>query len=117
MISVTYPDLDDCTTVKLPMLAFADEYKMPAVGDEVIVLHMGNGSAMGFVLGKYWNKSKHSLKTGLNVYRKEFGHVPGQAYMEYEDGGNLVISANDIVFKTSAGTVSVNQIISWMASR
>ncbi|WP_418443651.1 hypothetical protein [Blautia sp.] len=39
MISVTYPDLDDSVTDDLPVFSMGDEYKMPPVGAEVLVLH------------------------------------------------------------------------------
>ena len=42
MISVTYPDLDDSVTDDLPVFSMGDEYKMPPVGAEVLVLHLSN---------------------------------------------------------------------------
>lgn len=52
MISVTYPDLDDSVTDDLRSFN-GDEYKMPPVGAEVLVLHLSNGCAAGVVMGRY----------------------------------------------------------------
>lgn len=118
MVAVTYPDLDDATTVLIPMMSFYDEYKIPAIGDEVTVLHMGNGPAMAFVLGKYWNKKHKPAKTGTNIYRKEFGHNPGDAYIEYTDGGDITIANpnGDIKFITKSGTISLSSLMSGSTS-
>ena len=47
MISVTYPDLDDSTTDEFPVFSFTDEYKMPGIGQEVLVIHLSTGSLLG----------------------------------------------------------------------
>ena len=44
-IEVTYPDRDDAVTDPFPVLSFNDEYKMPDIGQDVLVLHLSNGSA------------------------------------------------------------------------
>ena len=94
MVKVTYPDLDDTVTDELPMLAIGDEYKMPKVRDEVLVLHLSNGQAAGIVIGKYWNKSN---KPPTNAgYRKELGENTGDAYLSYHNG-TLEIKANKII--------------------
>ena len=40
MISVTYPDLDNSTTDNFPVFSLTDEYKMPGIGQEVLILHI-----------------------------------------------------------------------------
>ena len=62
----------------------SDEYKMPAVGQEVLVLHLPTGQAAGVVLGKMWNKTNTPRKAGEHVYSQEFGDEPGESYMEYD---------------------------------
>ena len=37
MASVTYPDMDNAVTALFPILSFNDEYKMPAIGEEVLI--------------------------------------------------------------------------------
>lgn len=101
MISVTYPDLDDSTTDEFPVFSFTDEYKMPNVGQEVLVLHLSNGQSAGIVLGRYWNESNvPPVKSG---FRKELGSTFGEAYIEYSDG--------NIIFKDkNAGRITLSQL-------
>lgn len=111
MISVTFPDLDDAVTVLLSTVSFNDEYKMPKIGDEVMSIHLPTGQARGLVFGHYWNKTNKPMKYGAELYRKEFGHEYGEAYMEYEDGGELLLFAPEIKLQTSSGTITVTEII------
>jgi len=119
MISVTYPDLDDAVTVLLSTLSFNDEYKMPKVEDEVVVLHLPSGQSRGIVLGHYWNETNIPAKTGEKIYRKEFGHDPGKAYAEYEDSGTLIfasdnailIDANNVTLKCQSGSITVAELL------
>lgn len=83
MISVTYPDLDDNTTDKLPVFSMCDEYKIPPIGAEVLVLHLSNGCTAGVVMGRYWNQGNKPAVSGKNVFRKELGQAQGEAYVQY----------------------------------
>lgn len=109
MVAVTYPDLDDSVTSFLSVVSFNDEYKMPEVGDEVLVVHLSSGQSRGLVLGHYWNKTNLSEHTGPGVYRKEFGHDYGEAYMDYDE--ELEIYAPSIRLSTTAGSITVAEII------
>lgn len=109
MVAVTYPDLDDSVTSFLSVVSFNDEYKMPEVGDEVLVVHLSSGQSRGLVLGHYWNKTNLSEHTGEGVYRKEFGQDYGEAYMDYD--GELEIYAPSIRLSTTAGSITVAEII------
>ena len=84
MIEATYPDLDDSVTDAFPVFSFTDEYKMPKVGDEILVLHLSNGESAGIVLGRYWNEDNEPPVYGKNVFRKELGETFGEAYPEPE---------------------------------
>ena len=44
MIRVLYTDRDGAVTKTLPVVTFNDEYKMPQVGQYVLVVHLSNGS-------------------------------------------------------------------------
>lgn len=110
MISVTYPDLDDAVSTLLSVLSFNDEYKMPKPGEEVAVLHLPSGQSRGIVLGHYWNETNKPQKTGADVYRKELGHEPGEAYLEYKDGSGLTIRAPEITLSGNAGSITLTQI-------
>lgn len=102
MISVTYPDLDDAVTDNLPVFSM-DEYRMPPVGAEVLVLHLSNGCAAGVVMGRYWNKGNKPPISGKNVFRKELGETFGEAYIQYK-GGNLT-------FKDKSGSTTLGSIL------
>lgn len=103
MVSVTYPDLDDATTDEFPVFSFTDEYKMPGIGQEVLVLHLSNGQTAGIVMGKFWNRQNIPSNSGENVFRKELGRSYGEAYIEY--------NGDDLIFKDSnAGAVRLSQI-------
>ncbi len=94
MVRVTYPDKDDSVTAELPVFSFTDEYKMPKVGSQVLVVHLSNGTSAGVCLGHYWNKSnKPPVSEG---FRKELGEESGDAYLEFS-GGKLTIHASEIV--------------------
>lgn len=106
MVSVTYSVTDGNTTDKLPVFAMADECKMPAVGQDVLVLHLPTGQAAGVVLGKMWNKKNAPRKSGENVYSQEFGAEPEESYMEY-DGAD-----GDLKFKDkNAGPATLTQLL------
>ena len=93
-IRVTYPDMDDSVTAEIPVFAFTDEYKMPPIGAEVLVLHLSNGSEAGVMMGRYWNKShKPPVTSG---FRKELGENQGDAFIEY-NGSAVKIHAAKII--------------------
>ena len=86
LISATYPDMDDSVTDDVPVFSFTGEYKMPAVGDEILVLHLSNGQSAGVVMGRYWNEDNPPAVYGKNVFRKELADTAGDAYIQYKDG-------------------------------
>lgn len=100
MIRVTYPDRDDSVTAEIPVFSFTDEYKMPKVGSQVLVLHLSNGAAAGVMLGHYWNEKNVSLATGEGVFRKELAQKYGEAYFDYDGKEKkLTIYADKIEIK------------------
>lgn len=84
MASVTYPEMDGNTTDKFPIFSLTGEYKMPTVGQEVLVLHLPTGQASGVILGGMWNKKNIPQKSGEHVFRKELGDEPEESYLEYD---------------------------------
>lgn len=93
MVKVTYPDLDDAVTAEIPLFSFTGEYKMPAVGAEVVVLHLSSGETLGIALGTYWNDdNRPPVSSG---FRKELGGETGEAYLQYDDG-ILTIKADTV---------------------
>ncbi len=92
MVSVLYQDRDGEVTQMLPYATFNGEYKLPQIGDKVIVIHLSNGKEMAVVLGTYWNKSHPARDPG--AYHKELGQG---AYFNYSKEV-LTIAAEHIQF-------------------
>lgn len=76
MAEVTYPDMDNSVTALFPIVNLNEEYKMPEIGEEVLVLHLSNGAASGLILGPFWNEANKPAVNGKNVFRKEFSKSP-----------------------------------------
>lgn len=108
MISVTYPDLDDSVTDELPVFSMTDEYKMPQIGAEVLVLHLSNGCTAGVVMGRYWNEANKPPISGKDVFRKELGIAFGEAYIQYKDG--------DITLKDKKGSTTLGSILNRLSN-
>jgi len=112
LVSVTYPDLDDSVSSPLTVISFNDETKLPRIGEEVVTIHYPTGQARGFVLGHYWNKTNKPKKYSEKIYRKEFGHDPGNAWAEYnDDARQLVIHADEIKFENNTGSITLTELI------
>ena len=107
LISATYPDLDDAVTDDFPVFSFTDEYKMPKIGQEILVLHLSNGQSAGIIMGKYWNKDNPPAVYGENVFRKELAEDPGDCFLQYRDE-NLTIQngKGDVTFADGAGNTA-----------
>lgn len=110
MIRVTYPDLDDCVTAEFPVFSFTDEYKMPKIGQEVLVLHLSSGQSAGILLGKYWNKKNlpPDYGQGKNVFNKEIDEEFGKVYINYKDKTLTVYDeTGDININVIGGAVNI----------
>ena len=101
MASVTYPDLDGSVTDELPLFSFTDEFKMPKVGSNVLVLHLSNGQTAGIVMGHYWNEGNNPPDPEA-VFRKEFAPSYGEAYMDYKEK-TVRIHAQNIILEAEKG--------------
>ena len=105
-VKVLYEDTGN-TSVKLPMLTFNNEYKMPAVGSYVLTAHLQNGSSKGFVLGTYWSDNNTPPEASLSAYRKDMG---SGTYVR-SSGGTYRIKASEIQLVSGAGTVTAEMLI------
>lgn len=113
MIRVTYPDLDDSVTAEFPVFSFTDEYKMPKIGQEVLVLHLSNGESAGILLGKYWNKKNlpPDYGQGKNVFNKEIDEEYGKVYINYKDKTLTVYSeTGDININVIGGAMNIKAV-------
>ena len=108
LIEVTYPDLDASVTDALPVFSLTGEYKMPKVGDEVLVVHLSNGETAGIVLGKFWGGDEKPKVYGQNVFRKELGDTQGECYIQYKDG--------KLTFKSPEGSTTLGSILQRLAA-
>lgn len=104
-VRVVYHDRDDSVTPTLPLLS--DEYKMPEVGDMVLVLHLSNGKEAGVVLGRYWTEKNKPPEGEAGLYRKDMGRTPGEAMIRY-DGSTLQIKCTGGISIEAGGAISVN---------
>lgn len=110
MAEVTYPDMDNSVTALFPIVNFNEEYKMPEIGEEVLVLHLSNGTASGLILGTFWNKMKKPAVNGKGVYRKEFSKTPGTAYTQFKDG-TVEFRGPAIRYVCNSGSFTAAQVL------
>lgn len=82
---VTYEDRDNSVTDELPMLSFGFIYWMPRVGDPVVVLHLGNGSESGVILGRYYCNENIPPEGKAEFFRQEFERG-GQSFIRHSEG-------------------------------
>ena len=108
MIEATYPQYDNSVTPEFPVISFNDEYKMPKIGDEVLVVHLSNGETAGIVLGKFWGGDEKPKVYGQNVFRKELGDTQGECYIQYKDG--------KLTFKSPEGSTTLGSILQRLAA-
>lgn len=105
LVSVAYMDRDGSVTKPLPMLSA--EYKMPKVGELVMVLHLSNGAEAGLVLGGYWHSDNLPTDSGEHLFCKELGEAPGEALIRY-DGKTLTIKCTGSVKIEAGGNISLS---------
>lgn len=105
LVSVAYIDRDGSVTKPLPLLAA--EYKMPKVGELVLVLHLSNGTEAGLVLGGYWSSENLPSETGEGLYCKELGQTPGEAVIRYAEG-TLTIKCSGKIKIEAGGSITLS---------
>ena len=88
-VRVVYHDKDDSVTRPIPMLS--PEYKMPEIGDQVLVVHLSNGTEAGVVLGRPWSDKNRPPESGAGLYRKDLGRAIGEAVIRYQVYGVILI--------------------------
>lgn len=94
MMQVVYSDKNNAVTAKMPYANFNDEYRMPKIGESVLVGHMSNGSSRGVVLCTMWNRKNVPEESGEGLYRKELSKKRGAAYVRFDDGsGEYLVRA------------------------
>ena len=96
MARVTYRDKDETVTSEFPMITNNEEYRMPEIGQQVLVAHLSNGSSRGAIIGTVWNQKNAPQESGKGLYRKDLSSYKDAAYIRYSDetGEYLVKAAN-----------------------
>ncbi|MDO4285168.1 MAG: hypothetical protein Q4C60_07500 [Eubacteriales bacterium] len=106
MVRVTYSDRGDAVTAEIPMVNNGEEYRMPKIGQDVLVAHLSNGSSRAVVLGTIWNQKEHPYEYGEGVYRKDLSNKRGVAYIKYDDAtGEYMVRAAKISIDSVDETV------------
>lgn len=85
MARVTYRDKDETVTSEFAILTNNDEYRMPQIGQDVLVSHLSNGSSRGAIIGTLWNKKYAPKEAGADLYRKDLSRKKDAAYIRYSD--------------------------------
>lgn len=117
MCEVTYPDRDDTVTDKVPFLSNG-EYRMPEVGDLVVVLHPGDSPEDAVVLGTIYTEEDKPPEGKEKVFRKEYSNTDGQAYRKFDANkselsdfvdGKKILEAKSLEIKVGGATVTVSE--------
>ena len=99
MISVYYEDRTAMVTSIMPVLSNG-RYKMPKVGESILVAHLSNGTNAAVVLGTIFNDVNVPKSSGQNVY-----------YEELSDNTMISSDGTDITLKAVVGSINVSTLI------
>lgn len=99
LISVYYEDRTAMVTGMMPVLSNG-RYKMPNIGDSILVAHLSNGTNAAVVLGTVFNEVNVPKVSGQNVY-----------YEEMSDNTMISSDGTDITLKVATGSVNVSTLI------
>ena len=94
MVRIVYHDRDDEVTRPIALLSF--EYRMPEVDDQVLVVHLSNGTTAAFVVGRPWSNVNKPPEGFKGLFRKDLDRTAGRAMIRYdENSGQLLIVMPD----------------------
>lgn len=99
LISVYYEDRTAMVTGMMPVLSNG-RYKMPNIGDSILVAHLSNSTNAAVVLGTVFNEVNVPKMSGQNVY-----------YEEMSDNTMMSSDGTDITLKVATGSVNVSTLI------
>lgn len=111
MVRVVYHEKDDDVTRMIPILStvFSGVYSMPEVGDQVLVLHLSNGTEAGVVLGRPWSGKTKPPEGAEKLYRLDMDRAPGVAMVRYDgQTRDLTIHCNGPINITTDDAISVS---------
>lgn len=107
MMEILYTDRDNAVTASFPYLSFNEEYKMPGIGQTVLVLHLSSGTTDGIVLGAYYNKKNKPKRFGKGIYFKQFGE---NSYLCDKDD-LLLILGKTLKLQDDTGSITVAELL------
>ena len=99
MVSVYYEDRTAMVTSIMPVLSNG-RYKMPKIGESILVAHLSNGTNAAVVLGTVFNDANVPKSSGQNVY-----------YEEMSDNTMISSDGTDITLKAVAGSINVSTLL------
>ena len=99
MVSVYYEDRTAMVTSIMPVLSNG-RYKMPKIGESILVAHLSNGTNAAVVLGTVFNDANVPKSSGQNVY-----------YEELSDNTMISSDGIDITLKAAAGSINVSALL------
>ena len=99
MISVYYEDRTAMVTSIMPVLSNG-RYKMPKVGESILVAHLSNGTNAAVVLGTVFNDANVPKSSGQNVY-----------YEELSDNTMISSDGTDITLTAATGSINVSTLL------
>lgn len=110
MVKVTYEDKNNAVSPWLSYFQFNGEYKMPLIGQNVIVLVTMNGQ--GVVLGGYFNKKVSNISAkGKGIFIKELAEKEGNAFISYDHNTlKMQIAAGIVEIICSGKVISVAEL-------
>lgn len=93
---VYFEDEENCVKTDIPF--FSSEYKMPNVGEVVVVIFQSSGNkSQGFILGPIFNSMNRPAFSGKGNYYKKFSDT---AFIKYDsENDTLELSAGKVIIK------------------
>lgn len=102
---VYYPDRES-TTAPLQLFSFQTEYRLPEIGDQVVVAHLSNDTSSGIILGKFWSEADPPA-SGLDYYKQFGGESCGTL-----QNGRFTLQSEEIELRSSNGSITLSELIS-----
>lgn len=110
-VRVVYHEKDGDVTRMIPILSpvFSGLYSLPAVGDQVLVLHLSNGSEAGVVLGRPWSDKFPPPEGAEGLVRLDMDRKPGAATLRYDaKAKDLTLHCDGTLNITAGGAIVIN---------
>ena len=111
LAQIVYHEKDGEVTRMIPILSpvFSGFYSLPEVGDQVLVLHLSNGSEAGVVLGRPWSGRFPPPEGAEGLVRLDMDRKPGAAMLRYDaKAQDLTLHCDGTIRITAGGAITIN---------